>query len=379
MIDVAGFRHPVRLAGLPATVPATTPMGGGPAAGRRRGGARQGRHARVRPRGHEPAEPQSPRRHPHPRRIERRIGGVRGHRAWAWRRSAPTPGPRSGCRPRVAAWSASNPPTGECRPTASSRCRGRWTTSRRWRQHRGRRRRRCSTSSSAAASAIWWRRRSDHGRGARRCAGGDARRLPTPRWSRRRRGRPRPRWSASRCMVVDGVKRPRRRSTSRSPRRQAWSSAGAKRRPHTAARPRPLPLLGRGRRATRRSPTTRQRRSTTSTRSGAGPVWPTSCIACFADHDVLAMPTVPVVAPPVDDFAAYLMVLARNADPVELRRLPRDQRARRHRRRPPGRDAARGPAGRRNHVGARRPGLRSQPPRHLVPRTARTKRVRRRG
>jgi Asp-tRNA(Asn)/Glu-tRNA(Gln) amidotransferase A subunit family amidase len=38
-------------------------------------------------------------------------------------------------------------------------------------------------------------------------------------------------------------------------------------------------------------------------------------LACFADVDVLAMPTVPVMAPPVTDFAAYLMVLARNAIP----------------------------------------------------------------
>ncbi|MCU1453354.1 MAG: amidase [Acidimicrobiales bacterium] len=35
----------------------------------------------------------------------------------------------------------------------------------------------------------------------------------------------------------------------------------------------------------------------------------------FAHHDVLAMPTVPVVAPPRTDFARYLMVLARNAIP----------------------------------------------------------------
>jgi aspartyl-tRNA(Asn)/glutamyl-tRNA(Gln) amidotransferase subunit A len=35
--------------------------------------------------------------------------------------------------------------------------------------------------------------------------------------------------------------------------------------------------------------------------------------ACFDSIDVLAMPTVPVVAPPVTDFADYLMVLARNA------------------------------------------------------------------
>jgi aspartyl-tRNA(Asn)/glutamyl-tRNA(Gln) amidotransferase subunit A len=35
----------------------------------------------------------------------------------------------------------------------------------------------------------------------------------------------------------------------------------------------------------------------------------------FADVDVLAMPTVPIVAPPADDFARHLMLLARNAIP----------------------------------------------------------------
>ena len=34
------------------------------------------------------------------------------------------------------------------------------------------------------------------------------------------------------------------------------------------------------------------------------------------------MPTVPVVAPPVTDFAAYLMVLARNAIPWSLVGFP---------------------------------------------------------
>jgi len=45
-------------------------------------------------------------------------------------------------------------------------------------------------------------------------------------------------------------------------------------------------------------------------------------LACFDDVDVLAMPTVPVVAPPVTDFAAYLMVLARNAIPWSLVGFP---------------------------------------------------------
>ncbi|MCU1353684.1 MAG: amidase, partial [Acidimicrobiales bacterium] len=39
-------------------------------------------------------------------------------------------------------------------------------------------------------------------------------------------------------------------------------------------------------------------------------------------HDVLAMPTVPVLAPPRADFAAYLMVLARNAIPWSLVGFP---------------------------------------------------------
>jgi aspartyl-tRNA(Asn)/glutamyl-tRNA(Gln) amidotransferase subunit A len=38
-------------------------------------------------------------------------------------------------------------------------------------------------------------------------------------------------------------------------------------------------------------------------------------LGCFETADVLAMPTVPVVAPPVDDFAEYLMLLSRNAIP----------------------------------------------------------------
>lgn len=38
-------------------------------------------------------------------------------------------------------------------------------------------------------------------------------------------------------------------------------------------------------------------------------------LTAFEDHDVLVMPTVPVVAPRVDEFADYLMVLSRNAIP----------------------------------------------------------------
>ncbi|MGZ4706705.1 MAG: amidase [Acidimicrobiales bacterium] len=44
--------------------------------------------------------------------------------------------------------------------------------------------------------------------------------------------------------------------------------------------------------------------------------------ALFDRHDVLAMPTVPVVAPPADDFARYLMVLARTAIPWSLVGFP---------------------------------------------------------
>ena len=42
----------------------------------------------------------------------------------------------------------------------------------------------------------------------------------------------------------------------------------------------------------------------------------------FKECDVLAMPTVPVVAPPAEDFASYLMVLARNAIPWSLVGFP---------------------------------------------------------
>jgi aspartyl-tRNA(Asn)/glutamyl-tRNA(Gln) amidotransferase subunit A len=45
-------------------------------------------------------------------------------------------------------------------------------------------------------------------------------------------------------------------------------------------------------------------------------------LRAFDDHDVLAMPTVPVVAPPVEGFAEYLMVLARNAIPWSLVGFP---------------------------------------------------------
>ncbi len=40
------------------------------------------------------------------------------------------------------------------------------------------------------------------------------------------------------------------------------------------------------------------------------------------EHDLLVMPTVPVVAPPVEDFAAYLMRLARNAIPFSFVGFP---------------------------------------------------------
>ena len=44
--------------------------------------------------------------------------------------------------------------------------------------------------------------------------------------------------------------------------------------------------------------------------------------ALFVDHDVLVMPTTPVVAPPGDAFAEYLMVLSRNAIPWSLVGFP---------------------------------------------------------
>jgi aspartyl-tRNA(Asn)/glutamyl-tRNA(Gln) amidotransferase subunit A len=45
-------------------------------------------------------------------------------------------------------------------------------------------------------------------------------------------------------------------------------------------------------------------------------------LGAFDDADVLAMPTVPVVAPPVEEFASYLMLLARNAIPWSLVGFP---------------------------------------------------------
>ena len=38
-------------------------------------------------------------------------------------------------------------------------------------------------------------------------------------------------------------------------------------------------------------------------------------LGAFEHHDLIVMPTSPVVAPPVDDFAGYLMLLSRNAIP----------------------------------------------------------------
>jgi aspartyl-tRNA(Asn)/glutamyl-tRNA(Gln) amidotransferase subunit A len=45
-------------------------------------------------------------------------------------------------------------------------------------------------------------------------------------------------------------------------------------------------------------------------------------LAEFRRHDVLVMPTVPVVAPPVENFAAYLMRLARTAIPFSFVGFP---------------------------------------------------------
>ena len=45
-------------------------------------------------------------------------------------------------------------------------------------------------------------------------------------------------------------------------------------------------------------------------------------LAAFDDHDVLVMPTVPVVAPLVADFARHLMLLSRNAIPWSLTGFP---------------------------------------------------------
>ena len=47
-----------------------------------------------------------------------------------------------------------------------------------------------------------------------------------------------------------------------------------------------------------------------------------SLLEVFDDVDLLAMPTVPIVAPPVDDFARHLMLLSRNAIPWSLVGFP---------------------------------------------------------
>ena len=45
-------------------------------------------------------------------------------------------------------------------------------------------------------------------------------------------------------------------------------------------------------------------------------------LAVFADHDVLVMPTAPIVAPPAADFARHLLVLSRNAIPWSFTGFP---------------------------------------------------------
>jgi Asp-tRNA(Asn)/Glu-tRNA(Gln) amidotransferase A subunit family amidase len=45
-------------------------------------------------------------------------------------------------------------------------------------------------------------------------------------------------------------------------------------------------------------------------------------LAVFHHHDVLAMPAVPVVAPLVEDFARYLLVLSRNTSLWSLTGFP---------------------------------------------------------
>jgi aspartyl-tRNA(Asn)/glutamyl-tRNA(Gln) amidotransferase subunit A len=45
-------------------------------------------------------------------------------------------------------------------------------------------------------------------------------------------------------------------------------------------------------------------------------------LTVFADHDVLVMPTVPIVAPRVEDFARHLLLLSRNAIPWSFTGFP---------------------------------------------------------
>ena len=290
------------------------------AAGRRH--PRQGLHPRVRPRRDQPAEPQPPRPDPHPGRLERRLGHRRRHRHGPGLARHRHPGldPRAGRavgRRRLQADA-----TARCRPTAWSplvvddgprRADGR----RRWPTPR--------SSSTCCAPAA---RRSRPAVGARR--------QPTLRVGVPRAPRPtgasrasRPRWPADRRArrrsvgAVDRDRPAHRRRPRRRQRRRAWSSAGARRRPSTAPRAWTASLYwaGGGRPARRRRGVLAIDYLDAQRIRGA---LAEELLAVLRDTDVLAMPTVPIVAPPARRLRPPPDDAGPQRHPLELRRLPRD-------------------------------------------------------
>ena len=205
---------------------------------------------------------------------------------------------------------------------ASCRCRGRWTTSRRWParwptpppcSRRARRRRTAHRASGSTRRVDGWRIG---------VATVDTRRL-------RARGRGRvPRRARRVCRALGcRVGRDRRRPpthdleeanagrSDRQPQRGRRHSTARSAASSTATGPRSANSSTAAGIAC--SP------STTSTRSGCGRTSAHRLLDVFdAIDDLLAMPTVPVVAPPVDDFARYLMVLSRNAIPWSFLGFP---------------------------------------------------------
>ena len=368
--------HPRRFARPTSSIPSTTPS---PSAALRqagRGHPREGGHPRVRPRRHVAAVSQPPRPDPARRRLERRLGRRRRHRhgPGVARHRHPRLDPGAGRPLRPGG------PQADLRAGPDRRHRDAVVDDgprradgdhrRRRRHHAGRARARARRRRLARPR----RRRST----PRRC--GSARSTwpstrPTPRWRTAVRGR-------GRGARPDRLRRRRRRpdptpATSTSPTPPACSSAGA--RPSTQHRSFGLDRalyweevadqLDGGRVGSRR-------RLPPGPAPPPGPLarpcWPSS-----ASHDLLVMPTVPVVAPPVEDFAAYLMRLARTAIPwsfvgfpaitVPCGRVegaPRGPAARRS----PG---AGGPPHRRGAAGgAPDPGRRLTPPRKLAHQSA---------
>ena len=267
-----------------------------------------------------PAEPQPTRHHAHPRWLLERRRGVASAPASASVRWAPTPARRSGSRPRCRASSGSSPPTGGSRPRASSRCRGRWTTSAPMA---------ASVTDAALLLEVLLGRRPAAGRHrAPRSTGLTLGARPTPR-------SPTPSdelsavvGSAIARAGVDAARRASMPSTPTTTTSRLANAAGLvvsrveAAAAHRSLGTRPRALLGRGRRPAARRPLA-SRASTTWTRSGCGRALaerllarvrrPSTCWSCRPS---------PVVAPPVDDFARYLMLLSRNAIPFSFVGFP---------------------------------------------------------